>query len=278
MLALMQLPVPHTTRFVTSSDGVRLAVREWGDPAGRPVLFIHGYAQTGLSFIRQVQAPELAHLRLVTFDLRGHGASSKPLDPENYNVGQRWAGDIAALIDQCALSEPVLVGWSYGGRIMADHLVANGARNLSGLVFVDAITENARHFYGSCNRLMKLMGDADLATSIAATRDFQRACTLHPLDRDVFETLLAAAMMCPPEVRAAMARPADYGHVLAEAHLPALVVHGADDAVIAPAMAVHLAGLLPQARLVMMEDTGHAPFLEQAEFFNALLADFVNHL
>lgn len=278
MLAVMHIPAPHTARSVTSPDGVRLAVREWGNPVGRPVLFIHGYAQTGLSFVRQIQAPELADLRLVTFDLRGHGASAKPLDPAYYNEGNRWAGDIAALIDQCALAAPVLVGWSYGGRIMADYLAANGATRLSGLVFVDAITENARHFYGSCNRLMKLMGDGDLATSIAATRDFQRACTLHPLEPDLFETLLAAAMMCPPEVRAAMARPAEYGDVLAAAEIPAIVVHGADDAVIAPAMAVHLAGCLPQARLEMMKDTGHAPFLEHSDEFNSLLADFVNHL
>ncbi|MEW6254495.1 MAG: alpha/beta hydrolase [Pseudomonadota bacterium] len=269
---------PRTAHMVKTADGTLLAVREWGHPHGQPVLFIHGYAQTGLSFVQQVEAPELSHLRLVTFDLRGHGVSDKLLAPESYQTSTRWADDIAALIDQCALPAPILVGWSYGGRIISDYLARYGSERLSGLVFVDAVTENARHFYGACNRLMKLMGDKDPATCIAATRSFQRACTLHPLDPDVFETLLAAAMMCPPEVRAAMARPADYGRVLTDTHLPALVIHGADDAVIAPAMAVHIAGSLPHARLEIMENTGHAPFLERPAAFNALLLDFINHL
>lgn len=266
------------THTVAAPDGTRLAVREWGDPAGRPVLFIHGYSQTGLSWAHQVAAPDLAHLRLVTFDLRGHGASDKPADPAAYQESARWGEDVAAILDQCALERPVLAGWSYGGRIIGDYLAAFGAEKLGGLVFVDAITDNARHFYGSCNRLMKLMTDPDPAVSIQATREFQRACVLHDPEPDLFATLLCAAMMCPPQVRAAMGRAADYGAVLSRTDLPSLVIHGTDDQVIAPAMATHLAGLLPNARLEMMADAGHAPFLEQPAAFNALVRDFINDL
>lgn len=274
----MHTPAPHKSLTVTAPDGTALAVREWGDPSGRPVLFIHGYAQTGLSFAHQVAAPELAHLRLVTFDLRGHGASGKPDDPASYQDGARWAGDVSAIIAQCGLTRPVLVGWSYGGRIIGDHLAASGTDDLAGLVFVDAITENARHFYGSCNRLMKLMTEPDPATCIEATRAFQRACTLLPLETGLFETLLAAAMMCPPRVRAAMARPADYGAALSRVAIPTLVVHGTDDQVIAPAMAVHIAGQIPGARLEMLEETGHSPFLEQPAAFNQMLRRFLTRL
>lgn len=274
---MVTAPAPRT-QTVTAPDGTRLAVREWGDPAGRPVLFIHGYSQTGLSWTHQVSAPDLAHLRLVTFDLRGHGASDKPLAPEAYQESARWGADIAAILDQCALDRPVLVGWSYGGRVIGDYLAGFGPQTLSGLVFVDAITDNARHFYGTCNRLMKMMGDPDPAVSIQATRDFQRACVLDDLEPDLFATLLCAAMMCPPQVRAAMGRAADYGAVLSRADLPSLVIHGNEDQVIAPAMAMHLSGLLPRVRLEMMADTGHAPFLEKPARFNALVRDFVNDL
>ncbi|WP_127089349.1 alpha/beta fold hydrolase [Aquabacter cavernae] len=274
----MLVSPPRRSLRITAPDGTTLAVREWGDPTGRPVLFIHGYSQTGLSWARQVDAPELAHLRLVTFDLPGHGGSDHPPETSRYQDSALWAGDIAAILEQCGLQAVTLVGWSYGGRIIGDYLAAFGTHALAGLVFVDAITENARHFYGSCNRLMKEMGDPDPAVSIAATRAFQRACVLHPLEGELAESLLAAAMMCPPRVRAAMARPADYTAALAGVDIPALVIHGIDDQVIAPAMAVHLAGMLPGARLEMMADTGHAPFLEHPAAFNHLLRDFVKHL
>lgn len=256
-------------------DGLRIAVQEWGDPQGRPVLLIHGYAQAGLCWQRQVQDPALAHLRLVTYDLRGHGASDKPLEPHFYQDGWRWGDEVQAIIQQLGLERPVIAGWSYGGRIMGDYVARHGAAALSGLVFVNAITENARHFYGSCNRLMKQMTDPDPATCIAATRAFLRACFLLPPDLDLYETLLAAAMMCPPPVRAAMGRPADYGAALAALDLPVLVVHGAEDHVIAPAMAVHIVETIRGARLEMFEEAGHAPFLESPAHFNGLLSAFV---
>ncbi|OZB02734.1 MAG: hypothetical protein B7X67_19225, partial [Rhizobiales bacterium 39-66-18] len=106
--------LPHRSTHVIAPDGVSLAVQEWGTALGPPVLFIHGYSQSGLCWRRQVESDTLAHLRLVTFDLRGHGASAKPLEPAHYQQDSRWAGDIAALIDQLELERPVVVGWSYG--------------------------------------------------------------------------------------------------------------------------------------------------------------------
>lgn len=268
-------PQPRS-HLVKTPDGLSIAVREYGDPAGRPLLFIHGYAQSGLCWARQAAAPDLACFRLVTYDLRGHGASSKPLAPGFYQQSRPWAEEVAAVIDQCALDRPLLVGWSYGGRVIGDFLDAFGDAPLSGLVFVDAVTKSAHHFYGSCNRLMKMMTDLEPATNIAATRGFLRACFHRPPDREVFENLLAASMMVPPEVRAAMARPADYDVALAAIKVPSLVIHGADDQVIAPAMAVHIANMVPGARLELMAEAGHAPFAERPDDFNALLAAFAH--
>lgn len=267
---------PRRSHHVTTPDGLSIAVRELGDPTGRPVLFIHGYAQSGLCWERQVADPGLAHLRLVTYDLRGHGGSSKPLDPPFYQESRRWADDVAAIIAQCCLERPILVGWSYGGRIIGDYLTAFGASGLSGLVFVDAVTDSARHFYGSCNHLMRMMADADPATNIEGTRAFLKACFHSPPDPDLYETQLAASMMTPPEVRAAMARPADYGSVLSAVDVATLVIHGAEDRVIAPAMAEHIAACIPGARLKMLAGAGHAPFLESPAAFNALLRTFAD--
>ena len=51
--AVMMQAVAGTETFVMAPDGVRLSVREWGNPLGPEILFIHGVAQCHLSFIRQ---------------------------------------------------------------------------------------------------------------------------------------------------------------------------------------------------------------------------------
>ena len=51
----------------------------------------------------------------MAYDLRGHGMSEAPLEPEHYADGRLWADDVAAIIQQLVLDRPVLVGWSYGG-------------------------------------------------------------------------------------------------------------------------------------------------------------------
>ena len=59
---------------------------------------------------------------MVTYDLRGHGNSDKPLEPERYKDSKAWADELQAVMDATGIKRPVLAGWSYGGRIMADYL------------------------------------------------------------------------------------------------------------------------------------------------------------
>lgn len=262
------------THRITTTDGLRIAARESGTANGRAVVFIHGYSQAGLCWDRQMRDPALAHLRLIAYDLRGHGASDKPLDPAYYQEDARWAGDLDAVLQELDVHQPILVGWSYGGRVICDYLNAFGTQALAGVMFVNAITGSDRAFYGSCNRLMRLMTEDEPDIAIAATRTFLRNCFHTGPDQETFEILLAANMMVPPQIRAAMGRPAQYDSILARLDRPALILHGQDDKVIAPAMAHHMATLMEKARLELWEQTGHAPFIEHPERFNAMLAQF----
>jgi non-heme chloroperoxidase len=102
------------THAVRGGGGLRLHVREWGPADGPPILFIHGWSQNHLCWVRQYESGLADEFRLVAYDLRGHGMSEAPLEPEHYSDGQLWADDLAAIIDQLRLDRPVLVGWSYG--------------------------------------------------------------------------------------------------------------------------------------------------------------------
>jgi non-heme chloroperoxidase len=107
---------------VKSPDGTTIAAFEGGNPAGPAILFMHGLMQCHLAWRRQFDDPALAGaFRLVAMDLRGHGASDKPVGKERYRPDKLWADDVAAVIAQLGLRKPVLVGWSYAGRVITDY-------------------------------------------------------------------------------------------------------------------------------------------------------------
>jgi len=75
-------------------------------------------------------------------------------------------------MDATGLKRPVLVGWSYGGRVMADYLTTHGTAKLAGLNYVDAGQKGDPSFFGPNLRNLPLMASEDLAINIAATRAF----------------------------------------------------------------------------------------------------------
>src|SRR3546814_349159 len=83
---------------VQSSDGVAIAVEETGNPAGQPIVFVHGLLGSRINWDKQTTDSNLQKFRLITYDLRGHGQSGQPDDIEAYKDGRRWADDLAAEI------------------------------------------------------------------------------------------------------------------------------------------------------------------------------------
>jgi len=56
---------------VKTPDGLTISAQEWGNPAGAEILFIHGFSQSHLSWMRQVDSDLAKEFRIVTYDLRG---------------------------------------------------------------------------------------------------------------------------------------------------------------------------------------------------------------
>jgi len=261
---------------VRAPDGVKIEAQEWGNPAGSEILFIHGFSQASMSWQRQVEGDLAKEFRLVTYDLRGHGNSDKPLEPEKYKESKAWADEVQAIINAANFKRPVLVGWSYGGHVIADYLKIHGAAGLAGLNYVDAVTKSDPSFYGDGLKVQPLMSSGDLAINIAATRTFLRNCFENQPSQDNFETMLAFNMMVPPKVRANMGgRPLSMDETLKALNLPVLVTHGATDKLALVAAARHTAATIPGAKLSVYDRVGHAPFWEDTARFNAELSAFV---
>src|SRR5262249_21152119 len=77
-----------------------------------------------------------------------HGNSDKPLEPERYKTSKYWGDEVQAVMDATGLKRPVLVGWSYGGRVMADYLTTHGTAKLAGLNYVDVGQKSDPSFFG----------------------------------------------------------------------------------------------------------------------------------
>src|SRR5882762_2657765 len=187
---------------VKTPDGLTISAQEWGNAAGAEILFIHGFSQSYLSWMRQVDSDLAKEFRVVTYDLRGHGNSDKPLDPARYRDSKAWGDEVKAVMDAAGLKRPVLVGWSYAGRVISDYVTTHGAGKLAGINFVDASIKFFPEFGGENLKNQAPMTSNDLATNIAATRAFVHGCFEKQPTADDFETMLSFNMMVPAVVRA----------------------------------------------------------------------------
>jgi pimeloyl-ACP methyl ester carboxylesterase len=264
---------------VTTPDGVAISVREWGNAEGWPILFVHGLAQSHLAFLPQLASPLADRYRLVAYDLRGHGESAKPFDPSFYRESHRWADEVEAVIDGAALVEPVLVGWSLGGRVLRQYLIHYGDARIGGLNFVACRPFEDPAVLAPASRA-DLAGRPDtLAQRVDAHIAFLRACFHRQPPADEFAAALAYNVIVPQEIREAISgwstSLADTRAAFAKVTVPTLVTHGRNDALILPAAAEMTAAAIPGSRISWYDDCGHSPFFEHAGRFNRELDELV---
>jgi non-heme chloroperoxidase len=264
------------TFTVQTPDGVMISAQEWGNPNGPEILFIHGFSQSHLSWLRQVGSELANSFRMVTYDIRGHGGSDKPLDPAYYKDHKRWADEVKAVIERTKLQKPVLVGWSYGARIIAEYLMEYGDKNIAAINFVAAFTKIVPEFLGPAIPAVRKMASENLAENIENTLSFLKLSTAKRVAPDEFETMVAYNMLVPSRVRLhLLARPALYEDPLRKIKVPVLVTHGMEDRVALITMARYTASVVPNAQSSFYESVGHMPFWEDPARFNRELAEFV---
>lgn len=269
------------SRVVDGGGGTDIRVDAYGPADAQPVVLLHGYSQSRLAWREQYRSALADDYRLVVPDLRGHGASELA---DEYDDPERWAADIEAVLDAEDAENAVLVGWSYGGLVAMDYVTEQDTDRLAGLVLVDAVvsigvTDAAAELGDTYVGLMDGLTSGDAVESVAACEALVRLCRADEPEPEELYTDLGYTVSVPPRVRDALrARVVDHEDVLAELDVPALVVQGADDAVVLEATAARYAAMAPDAQLVTYEGVGHSPFREVPERFENDLRAFVDAL
>ena len=267
---------------ITGGGGIQLHLVETGNPKGRPILFIHGFSQCWLAWLRQMSSDLANDYRLVAMDMRGHGLSDKPR--EGYADSRLWADDVKAAIETLRLDHPILCGWSYGPLVILDYIRHYGEARIGGLNLVDALTKlgsDAAMAVLTPELLSLVPGffSTDVEPSVRSLESLVRMCFAQELSAEDLYLMLGYTVSVPPYVRQALfSRSFDNDDLLPKIRKPVLITHGAADAVVKPsAVDQHRAGLA-HAQIHMMANAGHAPFWDDAPAFNQRLRAFAETL
>jgi non-heme chloroperoxidase len=267
---------PQVSHTIKTPDGVSIAVQEWGYASGPEIVFIHGFSQSHLCWKKQIESELAESFRMITYDLRGHGDSDKPLEAAYYQESSRWAQELHSVIAEAHLRRPFLVGWSYGGRVVCDYLLIYGDDSIAGINFVGAMTKTSSEWDSPGRKLISAMATAGPSENAECTLGFLRASTALPVTAEDLDSMLAFNMLTPVEVRAHMSgRPTPYEDALRKLRVPVLVTHGEKDQIVVPAVGHYTASVVPNAEASFYPESGHMPFWEEAARFNGELATFV---
>lgn len=124
-----------TTRRIDVGE-VRLAVAEAGDPAGEPVILLHGFPEMSHSWRHQLPALAAAGYHAVAPDLRGYGGSDRPTSVDDY-AAPKLVGDVAGLIGALGHESAHVVGHDWGGGL-AWGLAGNLPQRVRSLTILNA--------------------------------------------------------------------------------------------------------------------------------------------
>lgn len=252
-------------------DDVTLRYAVTGDQ-GSLVVLTHGLGGS-LDYWTPHAGALAKHHRVLRWDLRGAGGSTKPPGP--YDAGL-FARDLAALLDHLGEPHAHLVGHSGGGVVSQRFALDFPARTAS-LVLASTsseVGERAREGWHRLADAIERNGFGDERAPDA--RGFSPAfAAAHP---DVVAELGRATRRNDPAAYAATARAfGSYGWTveLPRLTVPTLILQGLDDALTPPGGSVILSRGIPRSRLVMLPGVGHNLPLEVPALFTMATLAFV---
>jgi len=110
------MSIEFVTERIFESNGIQLAAKEWGDPAGIPVIALHGWLDNANSFDQML--PHLHNMHVIAVDMAGHSKSGDRSEDSGYDIWQDIA-DVLAVSEQMGWDRFALLGHSRGAIVSA---------------------------------------------------------------------------------------------------------------------------------------------------------------
>ncbi|HVA92355.1 MAG TPA: alpha/beta fold hydrolase [Chloroflexota bacterium] len=236
-------------------------------------------------------------LTLVMLHPRGAGRSSFPDDSDWRLEG--YARDVEALRRHLGIERPLVLGHSHGGWI-AQHYALNYPAGPAALILVNTAARTRPASGWNAEEAMRPFANEPWFAAVRAA--WEEVVTPETPPEQVAARGAAVGNFyfarLTPEVDAHIARVGplacnlasttrgngpeqarrDWRDRVPDIQVPTLVLAGRHDWVQTVARAVELTGLLPRVELVIFEDTGHFPWVEERQRFHTVIQDFVRRL
>ncbi|WP_239312422.1 alpha/beta fold hydrolase [Plantactinospora mayteni] len=276
-------------------NGNRLNVLVLGDDApgrgaapGKPVMIVH-HGAPGLGSMAEPRASFAAftdEYRVLVFDARGSGASegNGPFSHE------QWAADVDGLREWIGAERIVMAGGSYGGFVSMEYAIRYPDR-VTALVLRDTAADNANQELALRNALASARVEIDrvkldrIMSGTVRDDDDLRDCWAeilplydHDLDWDKVRQRVESTpyRYATHNFAFAVNQPNyDIKSLLPGISCPTLVTVGRHDWITPVECSETIAGLIPDAKLVVFEHSGHSPQLEEAERFQQVVREFL---
>ncbi len=273
MLALQTIETVE--KRVKLATGVELAYVEQGDPAGVPVIFLHGITDSWHSF--EPVLPHLPHaIHAFALTQRGHGESERPAS--GYRP-QDFAADVAAFMDALQLERAIIAGHSMGS-IVAQRFGLDYPERILGLVLMGSFAS-----FKDKPGLMEFVevGISQLEDPIdpAFAREFQESTLAQPIPAEFLETVVQESLKVPARVWKAAFQSlleGEFPDELSKIKAPTLIVWGDQDAYCPLSDQETLRTAIVGSRLLIYSGVGHAVHWEEPARFAADLTAFVKRL
>lgn len=256
--------------------------------AGQPVVLIHGYPLNGHSWERQTRELLDAGYRVITYDRRGFGRSSKVGTGYDYDT---FAADLSAVLETLDLRDVVLVGFSMGTGELARYVATYGTERVAKLAFLASLEPFLVQREDNPEGLPQEAFDG-IATAARADRyawftQFYR--DFYNLEETLGSRISEDVVRANWNTATASAPVAAYAVVsswiedfrpdvvaVRDAGLPTLILHGtADNILPIDATARRFRDLVPAAEYVEIEGAPHGLLWTHAEEVNETLLRFV---
>jgi len=270
----------------SESEPVEIYFEDHGE--GTPVVLIHGWPLSSRSWENQVPALVDAGYRVVAYDRRGFGNSSRPWTGYDYDT---FAADLHAVLTRLDLRDTVLVGFSMGGGEVVRYLANHGTDRVAKAVLAAAVPP---YLYKSADNPGGGLDDATITQFEDGVRG-DRIAFLDGFTTGFFAAGNRTDLVSEPQRLynrdiAAFASPkgtldciaafgrTDFRRDIESVAVPTLVIHGDSDAIVpfeVSGKRSHEA--IDGSELVLVEGGPHGLNVTHAEQFNRALLDFVGH-
>jgi proline iminopeptidase len=259
---------------------------------GRPMLLMHGGSGLDHTYFRPWVDPLSDQVQLIYYDQLGQGRSTRPQSYEDISM-DTWADEADALRVHLGHDRIVLFGHSYGGFIAQDYALRHG-EYLDGLILCD--TAPALDYPDVIMANLQARGTSEqvqafttgVSAPVADDATWRHLwVTILPLYFNTYDPKVAAALDEATQYSAG-AFNQGMGKIipafntlsrLSEITMPTLIIGGRHDWITPPAQgAERLQAGIPNSKMVIFEDSGHFPFIEEQDKFVATVREWVNSL